>query len=463
MLRLLWCALLVGAATLSVRAERPNVILILADDLGYGDIGPFGQKRIATPALDQLAGEGTVFTDVYAAAPVCAPSRCALLTGLHTGHARVRGNAGDRPRQPPALALQPEDVTLAQLFRRANYVTGAVGKWGLGDAGPEASGMPTRQGFDSFFGYLNQTHAHNSYPSFLWRNEARIRLPNEVPQEGPLGTGVSSNRAVFAEDLFIQETLDFIRTNRDRPFFLYFAPTLPHANNESLPVGMEIPALGEYAARDWPEAEKRFAAVVTRLDADVGRMLALLRELNLDQNTVVIFTSDNGAHREGGHDPDFFQSSGPLRGIKRDLSEGGIRVPAIVRWPGQSPAGSREATPWGLVDLFATFADLAGVAAPPNDGASVLPLWRGRRQPALEERPLYWEFYERGFQQAGRIGRWKAIKPSADGAMELYDLSSDLFEKRNVAAGHPQLVERFEALFAAEHTPSPFWLKGNAK
>lgn len=435
------------------------MIFILADDLGYGDIGSYGQDKIATPRLDQLAGAGTVFTEAYAGAPVCAPSRCVLITGKHAGRARVRGNAGQNARQPEALALQPGDPSWPRLFQQAGYATGAVGKWGLGNVGAEETGLPTRQGFDYFFGYLNQAHAHNSFPSFLWRNEERVDLPNVVPNQGPLGTGVSSNQAVFAEDLFIDEALKFVRANQRRPFLLYFSPTLPHANNESAPIGLEVPSLGDYASRDWPETAKRFAAMVTRLDTDVGRLLDLLDELGLVEDTIVVFTSDNGPHREGGNDPEFFRSSGPLRGIKRDLYEGGIRVPMIVRWPrAAGKVARRDATPWGFADFLPTFADLLGDKKTSGDGVSVLSLWSGRARPDLAERPLYWEFYERGFRQAGRLGRWKAVRTMGQGT-ELYDLERDPRETSNVAAAHPQMVEQFEELFAREHTPSAFWLK----
>jgi arylsulfatase A-like enzyme len=461
-LRWLRLAALLAPAVALCAAEKtarpPNVVFILADDLGYGDVGAYGQKQIRTPNIDRLAAEGIRFTDAYAGAPVCAPSRCALMTGRHTGHARIRGNAGQAAiRDPLGLALQPEDNTLGKVMKSAGYATAAIGKWGMGYVGAEAMGLPTRQGFDYFFGYLNQAHAHNSYPSFLWRNEEKVPLPNLVPNEGPFGTGVSSNKVVHSEDLFITEALKFVRAQKDRPFFLYFASTLPHANNESKPLGLEIPSLGDYNRSDWPEAERRFAAMVTRIDTDVGRLLALLKELGLEDNTIVIFTSDNGPHKEGGQDPRFFDSAGNLRGIKRDVYDGGIREPMIVRWPGHAPAGRVDTTPWYFPDVLPTLADIVGQPAPQSDGVSVRKLFSGQAQPELESRPLYWEFYEGGFRQSARLGFWKAVMPRLGAPIELYDLRKDMSEAQNVAERQPAVVAQFAQFLKDSHTDSPTW------
>ena len=444
-----------AAATFATAADtKPNFVFILADDLGYGDIGSFGQRQIRTPHLDRLATQGTRFTDAYAGTSVCAPSRCVLMTGLHTGHARVRGNSA----QPLVQSIRADDVTIAQVLKPAGYTSALIGKWGLGDLGTSEAGLPTRHGFDLFFGYLNQSHAHNSYPSFLVRNETKVPLANIVPDERPNGTGVSSNKAVFAEDLFIREALDFVRASRAKPFFLCFTPTIPHANNESKPLGLEVPDLGEYAKRDWPESAKAYAAMVTRLDRDVGQILDLLKELGLEQNTLVIFTSDNGPHREGGNDPDFFHSSGPLRGIKRDLYEGGMREPTIARWPGHVPAGATSAAPWYFADVLPTFAEFAGAKTPAGlDGVSVAPALLGRAQPALAERFLYWEFYEGGFKQAARRRNWKAVRPKLDGPIEIYDLTNDLGEKHDVAAQRPDVVAEFEKFLRTAHIDAPEW------
>ncbi|MFM8358209.1 MAG: sulfatase-like hydrolase/transferase, partial [Verrucomicrobiota bacterium] len=270
----------------------PNLVFILADDLGYGDLGCYGQRRIRTPNLDRMAAEGLRFTQCYAGATVCAPSRGVLMTGLHTGHGRVRGNAGrDNPR---AQSLRAGDRTVARILKEAGYATGLVGKWGLGDFGAAADGLPWRQGFDEFFGYLNQQHAHNHYPSHLWRNDVRVPLANEVPGEQATGAGVATGRREYAADRLADEAMEFIRRHRHQRFFLYFSPTLPHANNEAGVRGMEVPELGSYADTDWPGPVKAHAAMVSRLDQEVGRLLQLLEELGLAGRTIIFFTSDNG-------------------------------------------------------------------------------------------------------------------------------------------------------------------------
>jgi arylsulfatase A-like enzyme len=444
---------LLALAPLAAADPKPNLIFILADDLGYGDLGCYGQTQIRTPNLDRFAAQGTRFTQAYAGATVCAPSRCTLMTGLHNGHARIRGNS-----QGAIQSLDAGTVTVASVLKGAGYATGLVGKWGRGVPGEPAAGLPTRQGFDYFYGYLNQIHAHNSYPTFLIRNETKVPLPNLVPDETPVGAGTSSNKAVFAGDLITKEALDFIRANRSRPFFLYYTPTLPHANNESKPLGLEVPDVGDYAKRDWPEFAKRFAAMVTHLDRDVGKLMDLLKELGLEQNTLVIFSSDNGPHKEGGQDPAFFQSWGPLRGTKRDLYEGGIRVPTLARWPGRVPAGAMSTAAWHFADLLPTFAELSGAKIPAGlDGISVVPALLGRAQPELATRHLYWEFHEGGSKQASRRGNWKAVRLRPSAPIELYDLAADLGEKNNVAAQHPAVVAEFEKYFATARTESPYW------
>ncbi len=324
------------AASHAASRRAPNLVLIVADDLGYGDLGCYGQRNIATPRPDRLAAEGMRFTRFYAGSTVCAPSRSVLMQGLHTGHCRVRGNAGRN--NPMAQCLREEDLTLAEVVRGAGYATGLFGKWGLGDSPSAEPGLPRRQGFDAFFGYLNQQHAHNFFPTFLWRNEARVALPNEVPAEDRTGAGVATRRVAYSADLVTDEALAWIRQQRTNRFLLVFTPTLPHANNEAGARGMEIPELGDYRDRPWPDPVKGHAAMVTRLDRDVGRLVDLLRELGLEKSTVVLFTSDNGPHREGGYQPEINDSNGPLRGIKRDLYEGGIRVPMIAWGPGRVPA-----------------------------------------------------------------------------------------------------------------------------
>lgn len=430
------------------QAARPNIVLILADDLGYGDLGCYGQKKIRTPNLDRMAAQGIRFTQFYAGSTVCAPSRCVLMTGLHTGHAYIRGNG--------RTDLRPEDVTVAEVLKSAGYATGVIGKWGLGTEG--GSGQPTRQGFDEFFGYLDHTHAHNYYPSFLFRNEERMSLKNVVPNEGRFGQGVASVRAEYSHDLFTDEALRFVERYRDRPFFLYLAYTIPHANNEAGSRGMEVPDLGEYAERDWPPAQKAHAAMISRMDRDIGRLLTRLRELRLDERTLVLFSSDNGPHREGGNDPDFADSNGPLRGIKRDLYEGGIRVPMIARWPGQIRAGQVSEHVGYFADFLPTAAELAGVAAPSGlDGISFAPTLLGDSRAQRRHRYLYWEFYERGSAQAVRLGDWKGVCKPFGGPMEVYDLASDLGETRDLAAERPEVVRQLRAAMTEAHTPSPIW------
>ena len=436
----------VAAAPATESPRQPNIVFILADDLGYGDLGCYGQARIRTPNLDRLAAEGVRFTQCYAGSTVCAPSRSALMTGQHTGHTRIRGNA--------RFPLRPEDVTVGKVLKSAGYRTALIGKWGLGEA--DSTGIATRQGFDEFFGYLNQRHAHNYYPTFLWRNEQKVPLPNVVPNEDAEGSGVSTNRAVYSHDLFMQEALAFLERNQRQPFFLYLALTIPHANNEAKDQGMEVPSDAPYSAEDWPQMQRHKAAMITRMDADVGRFMARLKELGLDGRTVVFFSSDNGPHKEGGITPDFFRSSGPLRGIKRDLYEGGIRVPMLVRWPGKTPRGAVSDQVWAFWDFLPTAAAIAGAKPPEHlDGVSMLPAILGRRQKGHEF--LYWEFHEGAFKQAVRTGDWKAIRLAPGKPLELYDLKRDLGETNNLAAQQPKVIARIESYLRTARTESPEW------
>lgn len=430
----------------SSAANKPNIIFIQADDLGYGDLSCYGQKNFKTPNIDALAAEGTRFTQYYAGSTVCAPSRSALMTGQHTGHTRIRGNA----RYP----LQPEDVTVAEVLKGAGYRTGLVGKWGLGEA--ETVGLPTRQGFDYFFGYLNQRHAHNYYPSFLWRNEQQVKLRNVIPNEDAEGAGISSNKLDYSHDLFAEESLGYVEKNYRQSFFLYLAFTLPHANNEAKDKGMEVPDLGEFANKNWPEPEKAKAAMITRMDRDVGRLMALLKKLGVDQNTIVFFTSDNGPHKEGGANPDFHDSNGSLRGIKRDLYEGGIRVPMIVRWPGRVKAGNISEQVWAHWDFLPTAAAIARAKTPDKiDGISMLPALLGKKQRSHEF--LYWEFHENGFAQAVRMGDWKAVSRDSANPLELYNLKDDASEQHNIAASHADIVRKIEAYLKSARTESSLW------
>ena len=431
--------------------ERPNIIFILADDLGYGDLGCYGQQTIQTPNLDRMAVEGMIFTDHYAGSTVCAPSRCCLMTGLHTGHAHVRGNA--------RVPLRPSDVTVAELLQQAGYTTGIIGKWGLGE--PDTTGIPNRQGFDHWFGYLNQRHAHNYYPKYLWRNEQMVKLANEVRDVNPPG-GVATRRVQYSHDLFTADALDFVTRHKNGPFFLYLAYTIPHANNEAGKEGMEVPSYGAYANEDWPDPQKGHAAMISRMDGDIGRLLARLKSLGIDEKTVVFFSSDNGPHKEGGADPAFFDSNGPLRGHKRDLYEGGIRVPLIARWPGQIPAGSGTNHVSAFWDFLPTCCDLAGVVPPGGiDGLSMAPTLLGKPRRQRQHPYLYWEFHEQGKKQAVRAGNWKAVRVNVaknpDGPIELYNLEADLGEQENVADLHPEIVAKMAAIMTNARTDSENW------
>jgi arylsulfatase A len=437
-------------------ARRPNIIYILADDLGYGDLSCYGQEKFQTPNIDRLAREGMRFTQHYAGSTVCAPSRCVLMTGLHTGHCQIRGNKGMLPEgQYP---LETNTPTVARLLQSAGYRTGAIGKWGLG--GPGSSGEPNRQGFDYFYGYLCQSLAHSYYPAHLWRNGEKVVLEGNDP-------GTQTGR--YSHDLLISEALEFIRRCRSEPFFLYLPLTIPHAEL-TVPADSleqyrgrfpETPWRGawrgpsSYGSQDTPRAA--FAAMISRMDGDVGRILDLLDELGLDEDTVVMFSSDNGPHKEGGADPDFFRSSGPLRGYKRDLYEGGIRVPLLVRWPGRVEAGRVSDHIGAFWDVPATLCELAGAETPaPTDGLSFAATLLGRSQ---QPHPyLYWEFHEQGGKQAVRMGRWKGVRLEVnrrpEGPIELYDLETDTAEADNVAEAHPEIVRRLGEIMQSAHTRS---------
>jgi arylsulfatase A len=398
-------------------AEKPNIIFILADDLGYADVGCYGQKLIQTPNIDELAIQGTRFTQFYAGSTVCGPSRCALMTGYHTGHARVRGNN--------SAVLKSGDVTVAKILQGVGYVTGLVGKWDLGYQ--STSGEPTKQGFDYSFGYLKDVDAHNYWTDHLFRNGQRIAKATNV----------------YSHDLCAAESLDFIRREKEKPFFLYAAFQIPHGF-------LEPPNDDPYGKKDWPSTNKKLAAMITRLDTTVGEMMALLEELKLREKTIVFFSSDNGPDNDVGNE--LFRSNGPLRGIKRDLYEGGIRVPMIVRWPGKVPAGLTSDQIWASWDFLPTAAEIAGTAPPKGiDGVSILPALLGKSN--IKHSPLYWEFYERGFEQAARVGDWKAVRHAPGKALELYNLKNDLGEKKDVAAPNPEVVRKMEDTLLNARSP----------
>ena len=453
---------LFGMIGVTNAADQPNIIFILADDLGYGDLGCYGQEKIKTPNLDRMAAEGLKFRNFYAGCTVCASSRSVLMTGQHMGHTWVRGN-GEGAEQ----ALRDEDVTVAEVVKAAGYATSLCGKWGLGDARPPTqTGLPNKQGFDHFYGYLNQVHAHNYYPSFLWRNEYRDPLRNVVKESERAYAGFTGGYATekldYSHDLVMAESLRFIDQHKDDPFFLYVALTIPHANNEGTRMspdgnGQEVPHYGIYAQEDWPDPDKGQAAMISRMDYGIGVLLKHLKDAGIEDNTLVMFSSDNGHHDEGGHDTDRFDPNGPLRGKKRDLYEGGIRVPLIARWPNTIKPGGVTNHIAYFGDLMATAAELSGGNVPKNvDSISFVPTLRGEDQRAHEY--LYWEFYEQGSKQAVRFGPWKAIRqPMFDGPVELYNLDSDLGEASNVAASNPELVAKATEMMKEAHSPSENW------
>ncbi|MCP3917652.1 MAG: arylsulfatase [bacterium] len=465
-MRTLALALLVAwVASAAHAAEKPpNIVFILADDLGYAELGCYGQKWIRTPHLDRLAAAGMRFTQHYAGNAVCAPSRACLMTGLHPGHARIRNNGNPPERRkgeqapegyfPGQNPLADADVTLAEVLRAEGYATAAIGKWGLGYEG--SSGDPNRQGFDLFYGYNCQKHAHNHYPRYLWRNAKKEQLA---------GNDRSATGATYSQDRFVDEALDFIRENAERPFFVYLPLAVPH-------LSIQVPAesLAEYAERIPEEdyehrgyirhAKPRagYAAMVTHMDRGVGRIVALLEELELTGDTIVVFTSDNGPayDRLGGSDSDFFASAGGLRGSKGSLYEGGLRVPLIVRWPARVRAASTSDHPSAAWDWMATLAAAAGAGAPAGDGLSFLPELTGEEQ--AEHECLYWEFPGYGGQVAVRMGKWKGVRRALgkrpNAPLELYDLELDRGEERNVAGEHADVAERIRALMAREHERS---------
>lgn len=446
----------------AICAERPNLIWIMADDLGYGDLGCYGQKVIRTPHLDQMARDGMRFTQFYAGATVCAPSRSVLMTGMHHGHTRVRGNAGRV--NPIAQSLLPQDRTVASVLKSAAYQTALTGKWGLGDVGDAEPGLPRKQGFDHFFGYLNQNHAHNHFPEFLWRNEEKVKLANECVAVGEHGGGYATKAVQFADDLIANEALEFVAKNKEKPFFLYWSLVIPHANNErnrELKDGAHVPSYGIYEKEDWKNPDKGQASMITMLDAYVGKMLASLNEQGIAEKTLVIFTSDNGPHNESNHDLSRFNPSGPFTGIKRSLTDGGIRVPMIAWWPGTIRAGTESNHVAYFGDWMATAAELAGAEIPKEcDSISFVPTLKGQPEQQKKHEFLYWEFHEGGFKQAALYqGRWKGIRSGGEKApIKLYDQQADVAEKNDVAAQHPEIAETISKYLLTARTESTHWI-----
>ena len=453
-LPVLFLATLITAflATLSAAKQQPNIIYILLDDAGYGDLSCYGQEKFQTPNIDRLAREGMKFTNHYSGSTVCAPTRSVIMSGLHTGHTPSRGN---REIQPVGqFPIPAATFTIAEALKKAGYATGAFGKWGLGNPGSE--GDPVNQGFDRFFGYNCQRNAHTYYPTWLFDNLQKIKLNGET----------------YAHDLIMDRAVEWIDNHHKAPFFCFLPVTIPHA-------AMHVPE--KYAApfrRKFPEFENKvgrygnnrpfarnpaaqFAGMMTALDHGIGRVLKSLEKYGIEENTIVLLSSDNGPHREGGHMPDYFNSNGGLRGHKRDLYEGGIRCPLLVRWPGKVKAGSTSDHISAHWDLFPTFCELAGTETPRNlDGISFLPTLLGKKQEQHEY--LYWEFFEGGGKRAVRIGKWKAVqnqltRKGQNASVEIYDLTTDRAEKNNLATRKPELIARARDIFKQAHTPSKIW------
>jgi arylsulfatase A-like enzyme len=460
MRRLILAGILMTLAVLSANAQsKPNVIYVMADDLGYGDLGVYGQKIIQTPNLDRMAREGMRFTQMYAGSTVCAPSRAVLMTGKHMGHVSVRGNAV-RARINDQ-ALRKGERTIAHVFKDAGYATALFGKWGLGEIGSD--GHPNKMGFDEFFGVLNQHHAHNFYPSWLIHNSEKYPLRNVAEVEDKeRGDGWAREKIDYAPDVIFAKSLEWIEQNKAKPFFLYLASTLPHANNEASSAvgdGQEVPDYGIYKDKPWPNPDKGQAAMITRLDAQVGQLLAKLKALGIEKNTLVIFTSDNGPHEEGKQDIKRFNPSGPLRGTKRALYEGGVRVPFIARWPGKIKAGVTSDHIGYFGDVMATVSELTRQPVKAGlDSISFAPVLMNQPKQQQQHKYVYFEFYEQGGRQSVRFGNWKAIRePMFTGKVQLFDLAKDLGETNNLADANPQIVQQAIAYMNEAHVEDPMW------
>lgn len=422
-------------------AKQPNLIFILSDDLAQGDVGCYGQKLIQTPNLDRMAAEGTRYTQAYCGTSVCAPSRASLMTGLHTGHSPIRGN-WEIAKGEGQYPLPTETLTVAEILNPAGYATACMGKWGMGMF--NTTGSPLKHGFDHFFGYNCQRHAHSYFPTHLYKDDTGFDLP------GNNGKGVG---ATYAQNLIQDDVLKWLKAQKDQPFFLFYAITLPHGN-------AEIDDLGIYKDKPWTELQKTYAAQVTRLDRDVGQVLSLLKEMELDANTLVMVAGDNGSSYPPNSDLGkmFDQASNGLRGFKRGMYEGALRQAAIARWPGTVPAGKVRDEPWAFWDFLPTAAELAGAKIPANckpDGLSLVSFLKGGPVPTREY--FYWELHEGKPIQAVRFGNWKAVKNGPKAALEIYDLDKDPSEKTNLAQERPEIVAKANSLLQAAHVDNEDW------
>ncbi len=428
--------------------DKPNIVFILADDLGYGDTGYTGQRDIGTPNLDAMARDGIQFTRAYTGAPVCAPSRCTLLTGKHTGHARIRGNGVYQLRE------SPDDICIGDVLKAAGYTTALIGKSGLSGNIDDGS-HPNRKGFDHFVGFVSHAAAHRHYPVTMYENGKPLPMPGNQGKDG----------ATYDNTVFLKESLRFIRENAAKPFFLHIAPTIPHADLAAPEQFINLyrgkfteeqAASGAY--RKTAEPKATYAAMVSYLDHMVGEVLATIRDAGIARNTLVLFASDNGAMQEGGYLRKWFQSSGALRGGKRDIYDGGIRTAQLAWWPGVIPAGSRTELPTAFWDFLPTVCDLAGAKAPTGlDGISYAPTLHKRYGRQVIHEVLYWEFHELGGRRGVLLdGRWKAIQYGVNAAkagdVEVYDTRLDPSEERDIARERPDLVNAAKRAFARERT-----------
>lgn len=450
--------------------KQPNIIYILADDMGYGDLGCYGQKVIKTPHIDEMAAEGIRFTQHYAGTSVCAPSRASLMTGRDNGHSRVRGNYETGPFGfGGELELRPQDTTIAEVLKAAGYHTALIGKWGLGMNG--TTGEPNKKGFDYSYGFLNQAHAHNQFPDYLFRNGKKEAIP----------VNASGKRGYFTNDIFTDDAVKYLYEQKKNggPFFLFLAYVTPHAEMivpednifksfkgkfkevpyvQSMLGGNGKDSFGVYHSQKYPEAA--YASMITRMDNDVYKVMSLIKQLGLDDNTVIMFSSDNGPHREGGNNPDYFKSGGPFRGYKRDLYEGGIRVPFIARWPGVIKPGVTTGQLSAFWDMMPTMADMAHASLKnvTTEGYSLLPIMLGKPAEQKQHPYFYFEFHENKYSdQAVRKGDWKAVRHDPDKPLELYDLSKDIAEQHNVAAQHPEIVKQMEQIMVTARVDNPYF------
>jgi arylsulfatase A-like enzyme len=421
-------------------AEQPNLIFILSDDVAQGDLGCYGQKLIQTPRLDQMAAEGTRYLQAYCGTSVCAPSRASFFTGLHSGHSPIRGNYEAAPEGQ--FPLPADTVTIAEVAQSAGYSTATFGKWGMGFF--DTSGSPLSQGIEHFFGYNCQRHAHSYFPTYLYDDNVPFRLP------GNDGKKVGDT---YAQELIQNDMLSWIRAHRAEPFFLFYAITLPHGRHE-------IDDFGPYANKPWSQQQKSYAAQISRLDSDVGELLDLLTELQIEKNTLIIFSGDNGSSFAPNSEMGrlFDQANNGLRGYKRGLYEGALRQAAIAWWPGTVPTGRVDDQPWAFWDIMPTLVELSGTAPPTGyetDGYSLVEYLKGGSAPARDY--FYWELHEGQPIQAARFGEWKAVRNGTNKPIEVYQLDRDPGEATNVAAEYPEQVAKAEHIFAAAHRPNPNW------